>query len=65
MGNFIDDGHSDRKQIGQEQIGQKQRDDNLDYGYARIGYARISLLNLASKSSDRSGWYRKKSAVPI
>ncbi len=70
VGNFIGDGHRDREQIGQEQIAQEQiaqeqRDDNQDDGYTWIGYNRISVLNLASKPSNRSGWYRNKSAVPI
>jgi len=59
MGNLIGDGHRD------EQIAQEAKDENRDYGYTRIGYNRISVLNLASKPSNRSGWYRNKSAVPI
>jgi hypothetical protein len=65
MGNFIGDGHCDRKQTAQEQTAEEQSGDNRDYGYTRIGYNRISLLNLASKRINRSGWYRNKSAVLI
>jgi hypothetical protein len=65
MGNFIGNAHGVREQIGQEQIGQELRDGHRDYGYAWISDIRISVLNLASKPINRSGWYRNKSAVLI
>ncbi|BAZ37966.1 hypothetical protein NIES4101_38950 [Calothrix sp. NIES-4101] len=65
MGNLMADARHAQVQIGQEQIVHEQNDGNRDYGYTQISHNRISVLNLASKPSIRSGWYRNKSAVPI
>ncbi|NJL65240.1 MAG: hypothetical protein HC903_29930 [Methylacidiphilales bacterium] len=54
-----------QEQSGREQTAQAQTDDNLDCGHTWIGYNRISVLNLGSKPSNRSGWYMDRTTVPI